>query len=103
MRETFTSGSVGRAPGNRCLYPESDAFQPPRLRRSGFQARLTPSVRLDVRRRKCEHEKHKDTRMTVLQFDNEATERLISIYVTPGVVAQRQQFLETFVLRPGER
>jgi hypothetical protein len=23
MRETFTSGSVGRAPGNRCLYPEA--------------------------------------------------------------------------------
>jgi len=22
MRATFTSGSVGRAPGNRCLYPE---------------------------------------------------------------------------------
>jgi hypothetical protein len=22
MRETFTSGSVGRAPGNWCLYPE---------------------------------------------------------------------------------
>jgi len=22
MRENFTSGSVGRAPGNRCLYPE---------------------------------------------------------------------------------
>jgi len=22
MRETFTSGSVGRAPGNRCLYPD---------------------------------------------------------------------------------
>ena len=22
MRETFTSGSVGRAPGNRCSYPE---------------------------------------------------------------------------------
>ena len=22
MREIFTSGSVGRAPGNRCLYPE---------------------------------------------------------------------------------
>jgi hypothetical protein len=30
--------------GNHRLYPESDAFQPPRLRRSGFQARLTPSV-----------------------------------------------------------
>jgi len=25
MREIFTSGSVGRAPGNRCLYPETDA------------------------------------------------------------------------------
>jgi hypothetical protein len=24
MRETFTSGAVGRAPGNRCLYPEAD-------------------------------------------------------------------------------
>jgi hypothetical protein len=24
MREIFTSGSVGRAPGNRCLYPEVD-------------------------------------------------------------------------------
>ena len=24
MREIFTSGSVGRAPGNRCLYPEAD-------------------------------------------------------------------------------
>ncbi len=22
MREIFTSGSVGRAPGNRCLYPD---------------------------------------------------------------------------------
>ena len=24
MREIFTSGSVGRAPGNRCFYPERD-------------------------------------------------------------------------------
>ena len=24
MREIFTYGSVGRAPGNRCLYPEND-------------------------------------------------------------------------------
>jgi len=24
MREIFKSGSVGRAPGNRCLYPEGD-------------------------------------------------------------------------------
>jgi len=30
MRETFTSGSVGRAPGYRCLYPEEDrAIQVP--------------------------------------------------------------------------
>jgi hypothetical protein len=42
MRETFTSGSVGRAPGNRCLYPEADAFQRPL--RSRFQARLSASV-----------------------------------------------------------
>jgi len=25
MREIFTYGSVGRAPGNRCLYPEADS------------------------------------------------------------------------------
>jgi hypothetical protein len=43
MRETFTSGSVGRAPGNRCLYPEGDGVQP--LLRYGFPPRLTPSVR----------------------------------------------------------
>jgi hypothetical protein len=24
MRESFTYGTVGRAPGNRCLYPEPD-------------------------------------------------------------------------------
>jgi hypothetical protein len=46
MRETFTSGSVGRAPGNRCLYPEADRFQRTLLRRSRFQRRLTPSVRV---------------------------------------------------------
>jgi hypothetical protein len=44
MRETFTSGSVGRAPGNRCLYPEGDGGQPPL--RCGFQPRLMPGVRL---------------------------------------------------------
>jgi hypothetical protein len=27
MRESFTYGSVGRAPGNRCLYPEADRLQ----------------------------------------------------------------------------
>jgi hypothetical protein len=44
MRETFTSGSVGRAPGNRCLYPEADCLQRSLLRRSGYWRRLTPSV-----------------------------------------------------------
>jgi len=27
MRENFTYGSVGRAPGDRCLYPEADRPQ----------------------------------------------------------------------------
>jgi hypothetical protein len=42
MRETCTSGSVGRAPGNRCLYPEPDCLQPPL--RSGFRQRLSAGV-----------------------------------------------------------
>ena len=37
MRETFTSGSVGRAPGNRCLYPEPDC-QKPTVRRSSSRS-----------------------------------------------------------------
>ena len=27
MREIFTSGIVGRAPDNRCLYPEADGVK----------------------------------------------------------------------------
>jgi len=42
MRSWRTSGSVGRAPGNRCLYPEGDCLQP--TLRSGFRQQLTPSV-----------------------------------------------------------
>jgi len=45
MRETFTSGSVGRAPGNRCLYPEGDGLQRPLVPRSRFQQQLRPGVR----------------------------------------------------------
>jgi RNA-directed DNA polymerase len=45
MRETFTSGSVGRAPGNRCLYPEPDCLQRPLLRRSRFRQQVKPGVR----------------------------------------------------------
>jgi hypothetical protein len=43
MRETFTSGSVGRAPGNRCLYPEPDCLQRPL--RSRFRQQVSASVR----------------------------------------------------------
>ena len=49
MRETFTSGSVGRAPGNRCLYPEPDCLQRPLLRRSRFRQQVSASVRLHSR------------------------------------------------------
>ena len=42
MRELRTSGSVGRAPGNRCLYPEGDGLQLPL--RFSFQPRLTRGV-----------------------------------------------------------
>jgi|SRR2546425_7043877 len=45
MRETFTSGSVGRAPGNRCLYPEPDCLPPTLLRRCGFRQQVSASVR----------------------------------------------------------
>jgi hypothetical protein len=44
MRETFTSGSVGRALGNRCLYPEPDCLQRSLVPRSRFQQELTPGV-----------------------------------------------------------
>jgi ubiquinone/menaquinone biosynthesis C-methylase UbiE len=41
--------------------------------------------------------------MSALQYDNEATQRLLAIYVTPDVVAQRNQFLQAFGPQPGER
>jgi len=35
MREIFKSGSVGRAPGNRCLYLEADGpVRGPQMNRS---------------------------------------------------------------------
>ena len=33
MREIFKYGSVGRAPGNRCLYPEADGVKVAVLRK----------------------------------------------------------------------
>jgi hypothetical protein len=44
MRSLRSSGSVGRVPRNRCLYPEADGIQPALLRRCGFQAHLTRGV-----------------------------------------------------------
>ena len=44
MRETFTSGSVGRAPGNRCLYPEPDCLQRSLVPRSRFRQQVSASV-----------------------------------------------------------
>lgn len=41
--------------------------------------------------------------MTALQYDKDATERLLAAYVTPDVVAQRTQFLRAFGPRPAER
>src|SRR5262245_55629778 len=49
MRETFTSGSVGRAPGNRCLYPEPDCRQPTLLRHSSFRQQVSFGVGLQRR------------------------------------------------------
>jgi ubiquinone/menaquinone biosynthesis C-methylase UbiE len=41
--------------------------------------------------------------MTILEYDDEATQRLLAVYVTPDVTAQRNEFLHAFGPRPGER
>jgi ubiquinone/menaquinone biosynthesis C-methylase UbiE len=41
--------------------------------------------------------------MTELRFDEEATKRLLAVYVTPDVMAQREQFLRALAPRTGER
>jgi len=41
--------------------------------------------------------------MTELRFDEEATKRLLAVYVTPDVIAQREQFVRALAPRPGER
>lgn len=41
--------------------------------------------------------------MTELRYDEEATKRLLAAYVTPDVVAQREQFLRALSPRLGER
>lgn len=41
--------------------------------------------------------------MTELRYDEQATKRLLAAYVTPDVIAQRDQFLRTLAPRTGER
>lgn len=41
--------------------------------------------------------------MAILEYDNEATKRLLAIYTTPDVEAQRQEFINTFEPQPGQR
>ncbi|MBE0595406.1 MAG: methyltransferase domain-containing protein [Gemmatimonadales bacterium] len=41
--------------------------------------------------------------MAVLEYDDEATQRLLALYVTPDVAAQRNDFLQAFAPLPGER
>ena len=41
--------------------------------------------------------------MTTLQFNSEEAQRLLALYVTPEIVAQRRHFLQVFIPRRGER
>ena len=41
--------------------------------------------------------------MTELRYDEEATKRLLAVYLTPDVVMQREQFLRAMNPQPGER
>ena len=41
--------------------------------------------------------------MDILEYDDEATERLLSVYLTPDVADQRNAFLSAFNPQPGER
>lgn len=41
--------------------------------------------------------------MSELHYDEQATKRLLAAYLTPDVIAQREQFLGALAPRPGER
>ncbi len=41
--------------------------------------------------------------MGILEYDDEATQQLIAVYITPDIVAQRKEFLSSFELKAGER
>ena len=40
--------------------------------------------------------------MTTLEFDDKATQRLLAVYTTPDVAAQRETFVSTLAPQPGE-
>ena len=41
--------------------------------------------------------------MPILEYDKQASQRLLAVYTTPDVVAQRNEFLMELDIRPGER
>ena len=41
--------------------------------------------------------------MDILEYDDDATQRLLTVYITPDIVAQRADFLLAFDPQPGER
>lgn len=41
--------------------------------------------------------------MAVLEYNEEASKRLLAVYTTPDVEAQRQEFINEIKLRPGEK
>ena len=41
--------------------------------------------------------------MDILEYDDDATQRLLTVYVTPDIVAQRTEFILAFDPQPGER
>jgi len=41
--------------------------------------------------------------MAILEYDNEATKRLLALYITPDVEAQRNDFINAFEPQPGQR
>ena len=71
MREIFTSGSVGRAPGNRCLYPEADSARAVHLyaaRCAPFIAHKWPTHALRLTQALAEKRKRKfDERIRILE------------------------------------
>ena len=41
--------------------------------------------------------------MAILDYDEEASKQILTVYTTPDIVAQRNDFLNELNIRPGER